>query len=508
MRSVPVSQDAVMKILPQARDPQEAARLRHPAHYRFGDLTIDCGTRRVLRGNEVLAISGLSFDLLLALLDGAPNLVTPDELMKRVWPGLIVNPETISQRVKLLRHALQDDARAPRYIAVVRGRGYRAIAEVSRLQPIPARHLHRPLLAVVLALTVLLIGSAAFYLEQVSGPLLRKQSLPARDLFLRARHLHQTLRLDRMDKAIRYYEEAIELDPKLAGAYVGLADALMLQRQLAERRPDEATHARIVSLARTALEIDPRLGDGHAVLGRELASVFDLEGAARELAIAESVSPAGEYVLRYVAQFQGCCELPVEKAIDYARRGAQLDPLNAWAATNVAIAYWQAHRYEDALREIDLVLELDPQFWVAHKLQTVVLDDLGRFDEALSAARVTIELNDNGHTRADLAIAYARVGATEQALQIYNELLNAAPGKYWSPTEAAMVLVALNDHAGALSALERAYRERDGLLLYAVHAKRFAPLFGEPRFRHLAKRLAVACPASGLTPARCRERAQ
>ncbi len=129
----------------------------------------------VLRGDEILAINGLSFDLLLALLDCAPNLVTPDELMKRVWPGLIVGPETISQRVKLLRHALQDDARAPRYIAVVRGRGYRAIADVSRGQPMSARHLHRSLLAVVLALAALLIGAAAFYFEQASGSFLRKR---------------------------------------------------------------------------------------------------------------------------------------------------------------------------------------------------------------------------------------------------------------------------------------------------------------------------------------------
>ncbi len=491
-----------MKILSPARDPEVAARLRQAARYRFGDLTIDCGKRLVLRGNEILAINGLSFDLLLALLDCAPNLVTPDELMRRVWPGLSVNPETISQRVKLLRHALRDDARAPRYIAVVRGRGYRAIADVSRGQPTSARHLRRPVLAIALALTALLIGLAAFYFEQASGPFLRKQSPAARDLYSRARQLHQSLRLERMDKAIRYYEEAIELDPGLAGAYVGLADALMLRRQLAELRPDGSTHARIASLARTAFEIDPRLGDGHAVLGRELVSAFDLQGAAREFAVAESVSPTGEYVLRYLAQFHGCCALPVAKAIEYARRGAQLDRLNPWAVTNVAIAYWQANRFEDALREIDLVFELDPQFSVAHKLRTVVLDDLGRFDEALSAARVTVELNDSSHTRTDLAIAYARVGDTEHALQIYNELSNGIPGKYWSATERAMVLVALNDRAGALSALERAYRERDELLLDAVHAKRLAPLIEEPRFRRLVKLLGQERRVYAARPAR------
>ncbi len=103
--------------------------------YRFLDLTIDCGRRLVRRGDVVLAVGGLSFDLLVVLLEGAPNIVTADELMARVWPGVIVNPETISQRVKLLRQALGDDARAPRYIAVVRGRGYRAIGAVKVAPP-------------------------------------------------------------------------------------------------------------------------------------------------------------------------------------------------------------------------------------------------------------------------------------------------------------------------------------------------------------------------------------
>ena len=55
--------------------------------------------------------------------------------MTRVWHGVIVSPETISQRAKLLRDALGDDPRHPRYVASVRGRGYRLTAEVT---PLPA----------------------------------------------------------------------------------------------------------------------------------------------------------------------------------------------------------------------------------------------------------------------------------------------------------------------------------------------------------------------------------
>ena len=98
--------------------------------YRVGDLTIDAGRQRVTRGENVIALPKLSYELLMALVRAAPNLVSLDTLMEQVWPKAVVSPETLSQRVKLLRDALDDDPRAPRYVEGLRGRGYRLIPSV------------------------------------------------------------------------------------------------------------------------------------------------------------------------------------------------------------------------------------------------------------------------------------------------------------------------------------------------------------------------------------------
>jgi TolB-like protein/DNA-binding winged helix-turn-helix (wHTH) protein/tetratricopeptide (TPR) repeat protein len=100
--------------------------------WRLDDLEVDAGRRVVRRSADELAVSGLSFDLLLALIDAAPNVVTNDELMDRVWGRVVVAPETLTQRIKILRHALGDDPRHPRYVLGVRGHGY-------RLMPVPQR---------------------------------------------------------------------------------------------------------------------------------------------------------------------------------------------------------------------------------------------------------------------------------------------------------------------------------------------------------------------------------
>lgn len=98
--------------------------------FRFADLTVDVATRRVFRGDAEIPLPGLSFDLLIGLLRNAPRVLSADELMTLVWRGRVVNQETVAKRVELLRDALGDDVDTPRYIAVVRGRGYRLLPEV------------------------------------------------------------------------------------------------------------------------------------------------------------------------------------------------------------------------------------------------------------------------------------------------------------------------------------------------------------------------------------------
>ncbi len=109
--------------------------------WQAGDLSLDVGLQRLERAGESIELPKLSFELLLVLFESAPNFVSNDELMTRVWKNLVVSPETVTQRVKLLRDALGDDPRNPRYGEGLRGRGYRLIPEArraGRIEPIAA----------------------------------------------------------------------------------------------------------------------------------------------------------------------------------------------------------------------------------------------------------------------------------------------------------------------------------------------------------------------------------
>jgi TolB-like protein/DNA-binding winged helix-turn-helix (wHTH) protein len=99
--------------------------------FEVDDLLIDVGQQRVSRAGQEIPLPNLSFKLLLALVRAAPNFLSNELLMERVWPGIVVSPETVSKRTALLREALGDEPREPRYIAGLRSRGYRIIAPVS-----------------------------------------------------------------------------------------------------------------------------------------------------------------------------------------------------------------------------------------------------------------------------------------------------------------------------------------------------------------------------------------
>jgi DNA-binding winged helix-turn-helix (wHTH) protein len=104
-----------------------------PSCYSVDDLLIEVDRRRVSRQGREIRLGRLTFDLLAILVQGAPELISAPSLMKQLWPDSSVDRETVTQRVIALRAALGDDAKKVRYIASVRGSGYRLVANVQSL---------------------------------------------------------------------------------------------------------------------------------------------------------------------------------------------------------------------------------------------------------------------------------------------------------------------------------------------------------------------------------------
>src|SRR5205085_2804886 len=81
-----------------------------------------------------VSLTPKTFDVLLALVESAGEVVGKDELMRRVWPDSFVEEVNLAYHISLLRKALGESRNERQYIVTISGRGYSFVAEVKELQ--------------------------------------------------------------------------------------------------------------------------------------------------------------------------------------------------------------------------------------------------------------------------------------------------------------------------------------------------------------------------------------
>ena len=113
------------------RNPPSAGK-ETPSHetprlYEFGAFRLDPAERKLMRGNEIVALTPKAFDTLLLLVRNSGHLMEKEELIGMLWPDTFVEEGSLSNNIFLLRKALGED---PAFIETVPRRGYRFIGAV------------------------------------------------------------------------------------------------------------------------------------------------------------------------------------------------------------------------------------------------------------------------------------------------------------------------------------------------------------------------------------------
>lgn len=105
---------------------RRTARNRRTSVLTGQDITLNCDTRDVTKGNAPLELTFKEFELLKLLMENSDRVMTRSELLNLVW-GIDFEGETrtLDMHIRTLRQKLGDDAETPRYIRTVRGVGYR-----------------------------------------------------------------------------------------------------------------------------------------------------------------------------------------------------------------------------------------------------------------------------------------------------------------------------------------------------------------------------------------------
>ena len=239
-----------------------------------------------------------------------------------------------------------------------------------------------------------------------------------------------------------------------------------------------------------ALELDPGLAEAHTTLAFiNLYYDWDWTAADREFrrAIELNTNYAnahhwyGEY-LSLIGQH--------DNAIRQAERARELDPISSIINTWVGSRYLFARRYDLAITQYRNVLEQDAGFVPAHLALGQAYEQTNKSGEAIKEFQIAVELSGGSPVYiAALAHAYGVAHRTGDAMRLIDDLKKLSTQRYVSSVDMALAFLGVEDHARALSYLERALEDRSPRLLFLMVEPRFDPLRSEPRFQALVSRV-------------------
>jgi TolB-like protein/tetratricopeptide (TPR) repeat protein len=315
----------------------------------------------------------------------------------------------------------------------------------------------------------------------------------AHEAYLMGRHHHNKLTPPDLMKAIDYFQQAIDKDPDFALPYAYLSETLLLLAGpfgplLAPQEAMQEARA----MVNKALEIDPELSDAYSSLGFLLSGFeWDWSKAEKAFKRAIALNPGSTHsAYSYAIHLSKVGRH--QEALAEIRRAMQLDPLNITYKCNYGLLLYMAKQYDLAIRELQTVLALVPDFYFAHRTLGGVFVAKEMYGEAIEACQKSVALT-GGSSSNDLAFlggAYAMAGKRTAAMQVLTDLeKRSEQGEYVSPFARFHLYSALGELDEAFAWLEIAINERHALVGWLNVWPSFDHLRSAPRSQELLRPL-------------------
>ena len=288
--------------------------------------------------------------------------------------------------------------------------------------------------------------------------------------------------------SIRYYEQALKLDPNYALAYCGLADTYAYMGGVV--MPSKEAVAKEKEFAQRAIQLEPQLAEAHLSLACALAGAFDWRNAQVEFDRAIELNPNLAWAYEIYAWFLGGLGR-LDEAIAKDKKAIELDPLNSFFQAALAYFLYHARRYDDAIVQIRRTLELDPTSTLAHHLLGCCLLWKGDTAGAIAEFQRSKIMVAGAWYQGLLGYAYAISGDRPKAEQILRELEEMAKHQYVSSTAFADIHLGLGEKEKALDWLHKSYEDQESACWYLKVDPIYDSVRNEPRFQAILKKVGL-----------------
>jgi DNA-binding winged helix-turn-helix (wHTH) protein/tetratricopeptide (TPR) repeat protein len=515
---------------------------------RFGVYELNLAARELRKHGIRVKVRGQPFEILTLLLEKPGEIVTREDLQKRLWLAdtFVDFEHSLNSAIKKLRGVLGDSPENSRYIETIPRVGYRFIAPVEQVSaaapPVdvsvitnrtgaPAtvegagkrrwrifpgisleRYAVMLLIVLIAALSVYFawsrLGSRPQPQSQIAGeihapleghdssrsnnqPTLSPKSREAYDLYLKGLYFWNKRNVPGFQQAIEYFQQATTMDPNYAPAYAGLANSytLLTAYTLAPANL-YMPQARVAALR--ALEIDEGLAEAHTALALIVQNQdCDWQTSEKEYRRAIELNPNYATAHHWYAEHLMWLGR-FDEALRESERARQLDPLSLIIATdNGAILYF-SRQYDRAIEQFRAVIRKDPNFGRAGIVSFSYVEK-GMFADALADTERWRRVYGEGpwywSTRAYI---YGRAGQQERARRELEKLEQLDRRQQLDPVNMLWAHLGLGDKEEALADLEKAYSEHFSILTTLKVEPAFDPLRSDPRFDDLLRRVGLA----------------
>ena len=319
------------------------------------------------------------------------------------------------------------------------------------------------------------------------------QNPEAYELYLKGRYYWNKRTAPDLATAISYFNQAIAKDSGYALAYSGLADAYAVLPYFGVT-PSE-NFSKSSAAARKALELDATLAHPHAVLGRsEMVYDWDFAGGEAEYKKDFELNPNDATAHQWYAGDLGRIGGREQETLAEANRAHQLDPLSPIISSVVGLTHIWARQYDDAIAVCKKVADENPTFAVAHSCLADAYWGKRMYPQIVEEWKVYGQLL-GARNESEFASALEQgfrsagwKGALTKGIEARQAQRKTG---YSSAYHIAALYADLGDKDQAFQWLNKAYQERDWLLVDLKTDFLLDPLRSDPRFAELVRKVGL-----------------
>ncbi|HMY75392.1 MAG TPA: tetratricopeptide repeat protein, partial [Blastocatellia bacterium] len=295
-----------------------------------------------------------------------------------------------------------------------------------------------------------------------------------------------------MTQAMDYFKQAIEKDPSYAMAYVGLSDAYSALSAYHVKPPMEVMPPAREAAAH-ALRIDDQLAEAHASMGRLLTDYYwDWDYADREFQRAIQLKPGYSNTHLWYSSLLASLG-KFDDAVREANLALELDNYSPVARTQLGSILYRSRRYDEAVAVLQKMLDQEPNSLTAlnylalcHLKQEKYDDAISEFQKAVAAAPKFPDFT------ALLGFAYGLTGQPDRARQSLAKLDEFARITYVAPSNYGAVYAGLGNLDKAFEYLEKTYEERSPNIRALKTDPIYDVLRNDARFTEMLRRVKLA----------------